>query len=85
MRGILHEWEPIGFRTPDDEYDCVVHRVLGILYAGGSEHDLASKIAQELEADFGGGFAGEREIRSAGETIWQWWQGRITPGSNEKC
>lgn len=75
LRGILHEWEPIGIRTPADEYDSVVHRVLSILYAGG-EDEVVSRIEQELEGDFGGGFTPEGEIRLVAGTMWEWWRGR---------
>ena len=76
VRDILNEWEPIGFVTPEDEYDCLVHRVLSVLHGGGAKHELAAKIKSELQHHFGLGPFPVAEISPAVDRIWKWWQDR---------
>jgi len=78
VRDILNEWEPIGFSTPEDEYDCLVHRVLSVLHGGGTKDELAAKIKFELEHHLGLKPFPAKKISPAVDWVWNWWQERTS-------
>ncbi len=47
VRQILLAWNPIGVPVPDDEYDCVVHKVLSSWLRGQSKEQLRAAILRE--------------------------------------
>lgn len=53
IRTILNSWAPLGFPTPDDEYDCLVYEVLGLLKGSCTEADVEKILIQELSDHFG--------------------------------
>lgn len=55
---ILNEWDPIQ-GSPHDEYDCLCHSVLSLLYSKQGEFRLNQFIQDELNGHFGFGNAGE--------------------------
>jgi len=74
VRDILNEWEPIGFPTPENEYDCLVHLVLSVLHVSGTKHELEATIKFELEHHFGLRPFPAKEVKPAVDRIWKWWQ-----------
>jgi hypothetical protein len=60
LRGLLNEWDPAGIHDPsddepwpDDEYDCLLGRLLTRLLRGDGRADVAQFLRQELEDHFG--------------------------------
>jgi len=77
LRNIFNEWQPIGFSTPEDEYDCLVHNLLSVLHAGWEKRDIAARIKKEIEHHFGLVSVQAKEIESVTNKIWEWWKSRI--------
>ena len=77
LRNIFNEWQPVGFTSPEDEYDCLVHNMLSVLHAGGEKRDIAARIKKEIEHHFGMGSIQAKEIESVTNKIWEWWKSRI--------
>ena len=73
---ILNEWEPIGFRTPPDEYDCLAHHVLSLLHSGCSLEKLVDKIRTEIYTHFCLTDIPASEIKETAQKIWAWWKSR---------
>ena len=80
LRRLINEWDPIGVydpetNSPDDEYDCLYHTLLGRLERGESAWGIAEFLRNDLENHFGlnrnaadpGGFA---------ERLVAWWASR---------
>jgi len=74
IRQIINTWKPIGFRTPVNEYDCLVHHLLSVLDSGGNQQDLAAKLKNELKNHFGLGPFPEKEITAIADKVWACWQ-----------
>ncbi len=73
VRRILNEWAPIGVGTPEDEYDCLVHRILSVLHGHGSILDVQAALQNELSGHFGLSGVPAEEINRATAKIWSWW------------
>lgn len=52
IRVILNRWDPV-LGSPENEYDCLVHKVLGMLRRDASKDELISMIRSELVNHFG--------------------------------
>lgn len=50
IREIMHQCAPVAFPAPEDEYDCLVHQLISLLHAGGTQDDLACRIRDEMES-----------------------------------
>jgi hypothetical protein len=74
IRQIINAWRPIGFQTPENEYDYLVHHLLSVLNSGGNHHDVAAKIRNELENHFGVSPFPEKEITAVADKVWVCWQ-----------
>ena len=66
LRGLLHEWNPIGVALPPDEYDCVIKPLLGKLQKGCTEEFIEKFLREWVEDHLGlsrvaglGAFAGK--------------------------
>jgi hypothetical protein len=77
IRKIINNWPPIGCKTPDDEYDCLVHHLLSVLNSGGKKKEVAVRIKQELEHHFGLRHVRKKEVSSTADKIWKWWKGEM--------
>jgi hypothetical protein len=77
VRAILNEWAPIGAGTPEDEYDCLVHRVLSVLDRG-SILDLKATLQEELFEHFGSTGVPQEEFNQVATKIWTWWSNQET-------
>jgi len=73
IRKILNEWAPIGFGTPDDEYDCLTHHLLSVLHSGGNLFNVRSTIQEDLTEHFGLSRVPKDEINQVANQIWMWW------------
>lgn len=73
---ILNEWEPIGFKTPEDEYDCLAHQVLSLLHTGAGQRELRDRIRTEIHSHFGLTDIPEDQIIDTAARIWGWWNSR---------
>jgi len=74
IRKIINIWEPIGFTTPEDEYDCLVHHLLSILNSGGNQQEVAAKIEKEIKNHFGLSQFPKKEITAIANKVWTCWQ-----------
>lgn len=77
IRKIINDWKPIGFPTPEDEYDCLVHQLLSILHSGGTQQEIAAKIKSVLQDYFGLSRFPEKEISAVADRVWNCWQDAI--------
>jgi len=77
LRNIFNEWQPVGFISPEDEYDCLVHNLLSVFHAGGEKRDIVARIEKEIKHHFGLGFIQAKEIESVTNKILEWWKSRI--------
>lgn len=53
---LVNEWDPIGLirgGAPEDEYDCLVTKILSKLYSGIESHNLEDFLKVELNEHFG--------------------------------
>lgn len=55
LREMLWEWDPIGVANlgPDDEYDCLIAPLVGLLSADADQPALASFLRHQLHSHFG--------------------------------
>ena len=44
---ILNDWDPIP-SSPEDEYDCLTHKIISRLHGGASEKDIEILIGGEI-------------------------------------
>jgi hypothetical protein len=80
LRRVLLEWDPIGVAdfAPDDEYDCMIGPLLGLLSRGGSAVQVRDHLWHVLEDHFGqnpvhGG------IDAVADRLVAWWS-TVRPG-----
>ena len=72
IRRILNTWDPIPW-SPEDEYDCLVHRIISGLHSGIEKPiELAKLITAELNNHFGL-HSSESDVRDIAETISEYW------------
>jgi len=75
VRQILNDWEPIE-GSPEDEYDCLVHRLISTLHKGEeTTKSISSLISNELKQHFGVEIPDE-EIDTVSKEIIGWWFSR---------
>ena len=74
IRQIINDWKPIGFPTPNDEYDCLVHHLLSVLNSNGNQQDVSEKMKDELKNHFGLRSFPEKEIYAIADKIWACWK-----------
>ena len=56
LRIMVNAWDPIGLiacGTPEDEYDCITHRVLGLLHNHADAAAISKSLATFLPGHFG--------------------------------
>ena len=56
LRAMINAWDPIGLiacGTPEDEYDCITHRVLGLLHSQADAAAISKSLATFLPYHFG--------------------------------
>ena len=74
LRAILNDWDFIG-GSPEDEYDCLAHRILSVLERqGASIKEIANVINSECVEHFGVDVS-SKEVEVISAKIAQWWQG----------
>lgn len=71
IRTLMNEWDPIP-GSPADEYDCLVHHILGLLHQNAAKNQLRSMIQSELVCHFGL-HPSNQEIDAITEKIWSYW------------
>jgi len=72
VRQVLLSWDPIGVGgTPEDEYDCLVDRIVSALHQGKTEQDIAAVISSELTHHFGVSAPDEEILKVAGQVAAQ--------------
>jgi len=75
IRRILNAWDPIA-GSPEDEYDCLVHRIISDLHSGIIKpSDIARIIKSELKDHFGISKT-DAEIFKVAENISLYWSER---------
>jgi len=74
VRTILNRWDPIA-GSPEDEYDCLVHRILSALHEGANRTELKNHIEHELTHHFG--IRTElSEVEGVVKQVSEWWQAK---------
>jgi hypothetical protein len=73
VRSILNEWAPLGTGLPEDEYDCLAHRILDGLYQANNSGQLQVTIQGELVDHLGLKGFPAKDIGQVTATIWSWW------------
>lgn len=68
IRAVLNEWDPIP-GSPENEYDCLVHKILTMLYQGVSKNELESMLQSELIDHFGLD-ASREKVKVLVEKVW---------------
>lgn len=55
LADLVHEWDPLDLAdvAPDDEHDCVVGPLLGLLVRGGSVAEVGAYLSHRLGEHFG--------------------------------
>jgi hypothetical protein len=83
MRDLMWDWDPLGLMgAPEDEYDCVIDRVLSTLVRGADDGDLQATLKEELRHMGLDGYSMSRvELESQDESlsanvsrILSWWR-----------
>ena len=70
MRNILHEYFLVD--CPLEEYDCLIHHILSILFNNGSKEDLKSMIETEISEHFGLSI-NNKQINTIVAEVWKYW------------
>jgi hypothetical protein len=80
LRALLTQWDPLGVAdSVPDEYDCLLP-ILGHLYRGASERDIAEYIGGQLRDHFG--IDAERRDETAfARRVFEWYWAEPLPGS----
>ena len=75
---MLNDWEPIGFTTPEDEYDCLAYKLLSALYRGEeTEESISTLINYELKYHFGISEP-KQTVNAVSNRIINWWLSKKT-------
>lgn len=56
VRRFVNEWDPVGLLAcgaPDDEYDCITHRVLSALHNGNGLQAISEGLLAFIPGHFG--------------------------------
>lgn len=53
IRGFLLEWDAIEAGTPDDEYDCMIGPLYGLVFKGSDKDQIAAWLADYRADHFG--------------------------------
>ncbi|MFJ2016686.1 hypothetical protein [Streptomyces nodosus] len=74
LRHLLNEWDPIGLADDlvQDEYDCMLAPLLGLLCRGAGQTEIGEFLRHELEDHFGLNPLGLRPDAMAARVI-AWW------------
>ncbi len=72
MRSLIGDWRLIP-GAPDNEFDAMIHKLLGHLYRGADLDKLARVIESELTVNYGF-FTSEFEANSLAVEIYDWWK-----------
>jgi hypothetical protein len=80
LRSILNQWDPIP-GSPHDEYDSLVHELLGHLHRSARREDLPRVIDQHLR-HYMGIIEASENVDNVAQNVWTWWRQRA--GSRDK-
>jgi hypothetical protein len=69
---ILNDWDPIP-SSPEDEYDCLTHKIISRLHDDASEKDIETLIGGEIIHHFG--VEEEKDtIKEVSNKIFRYWK-----------
>ena len=72
INNILNEWNPIPY-SPDDEYDCLTHKIISALHRGIGEIEFYNLIRNDIVNHFG--LEDEKEkILEISQKIFTYWK-----------
>jgi hypothetical protein len=80
LRRVILQWDPIGVAefAPEDEYDCMISPLLGLLKRGASAAQIGEHLRHDLEGHFGLDPA-FIDVRSMANRLVAWWS-TVSPG-----
>lgn len=80
LREIVWDWDPMGLvGPPDDEYDFLIHRVLGELVRGADQEVIADAMGDEMNKAFGPAPNPDSGDRSFASQVLDWYRRAPAP------
>jgi hypothetical protein len=83
VRELLWQWDPIDVAglAPDDEYDCLIGPIIGLLSRGADQQAVANLLRHESRSHFDLDPV-EDKINAAAERLVRWFEG-VRPAAGD--